>query len=114
MASKIPELYKFCHLAYGIPTSIQFGDGVIWSTDGVQQGDPMGHLLLCLVTHPILLYMKSSFKIGFTDDVTLGGDVSCVAHDVEQMSAQGIMVGLELNHAKCELVHSTSRGRRNI
>ena len=107
VASKIPELYKFCHLAYGAPTSLQFGDGVIWSTEGVQQGDPMGPLLFCLVLHPILISMKSSFKIGFMDDVTLGGDIACVANDVELMSAQGIMVGLELNHAKCELVHSS-------
>ena len=80
---------------------------MIWSTEGVQQGDPMGPLLFCLVLHPILISLKSSFKIGFMDDVTLGGDISCVANDVEQMSAQGIMVGLELNHAKCELVHSS-------
>ena len=67
----------------------------------------MGPLLFCLVIHPILISMKSSFKIGFMDDATLGGNISCVENDVEQMSAQGIMVGFKLNHAKCELVHST-------
>ena len=56
----------------------------------------MGLLLFCLVVHPILISMKSSFKIGFMDEVTLGGNILCVANDVEQMSAPGIMVGLKL------------------
>ena len=42
------------------------------------------------------------------DDVTIGGDISVVAKDVEMVSAMGAMVGLELNHDKCELVYSSS------
>ena len=106
VASELPELYHFCHLAYGASTTLQFGDEAIWSAEGVQQGDPLGPLLFCLVLHPILLSLDSPLKIGFMDDVTLGGDIALVADDVERIAIQGASVGLELNHAKCELIHS--------
>ena len=89
VASELPELYHFCHLAYGASTTLQFGDEVIWSAEGVQQGDPLGPLLFCLVLHPILLSLDSPLKIGFMDDVTLGGDIALVAEDVERISIQG-------------------------
>ena len=49
VASRLPELYQFCHLAYGNSTSLQFGSDLIQSAEGVQQGDPLGPLLFCLV-----------------------------------------------------------------
>ena len=74
VAEVIPELYPFCHLAYGSSTSLKFGDFMVWSCEGVQQGDPMGPLLFCLALHPILLALASPLRIAFMDDVTLGGD----------------------------------------
>ena len=42
----------------------------------------------------------------YMDDVTIGGDISVVARDVEMVSSMGVEVGLELNHDnKCELVY---------
>ena len=71
VASRLPELYRFCYLAYGNSTSVQFGCELIQSAEGVQQGDPLGPLLFCLVIHPILSSSTSPFRIGYMDDVTI-------------------------------------------
>ena len=36
VASRLPEIYPFCFLAYGESTSLQFGDELILSAEGVQ------------------------------------------------------------------------------
>ena len=79
---------------------------MVWSSEGVQQGDPMGLLLSCLAVHPILLSLSSPLRIAFMDDVTLGGEINDVARDVEIVSNMGGAIGLDLNHSKCELNHS--------
>ncbi|KAB0792700.1 hypothetical protein PPYR_14659 [Photinus pyralis] len=44
-----PAYYKFIHQAYGFPSSLSYGKNVILSACGVQQGDPLGPLLFCLM-----------------------------------------------------------------
>ena len=34
VALEIPDIYLFCLQAYGVCTSLQFGEGVIWSAEG--------------------------------------------------------------------------------
>eukprot|EP00760_Papus_ankaliazontas_P005851 PhM_4_TR1278/c2_g2_i6/m.84592 len=45
VADHFPELVGYFSAAYCAPTSLFFGDGVILSRAGVQQGDPLGPLL---------------------------------------------------------------------
>jgi len=104
---RLPEIYPFCFLAYGESTSLQFGDELILSAEGVQQGDPLGPLLFCLAIQPILRSLSSYLKIGYMDDLTLGGDIDSVSADVELIAAEGEAIGLELNHSKCELIHAS-------
>ena len=47
-AEKIPELYPFVHFCYSESSWLAFGNEVIHSEEGVQQGDPLGPLLFCL------------------------------------------------------------------
>ena len=103
VASRLPEIYPFCFLAYEESTSLQFGDELILSAEGVQQGDPSGPLLFYLAIQPILRSLSSYLRIGYMDDLTLGGDLESVSADVELIAAEGEAIGLELNHSKCEL-----------
>ena len=48
----IPEIYQFCFLAYGSPSSLKFGDYQISSEEGAQQGDPLGPLFFTLLFNP--------------------------------------------------------------
>ena len=104
VAEKMPELFRFCNVAYGSPSQLRFGDSTIWSCEGVQQGDPLGPLLFCIAVQPFLSNLQSVLRIGFLDDVTLGGPCSIVGSDVENFSVACSGVGLELNISKCELI----------
>jgi hypothetical protein len=104
---EIPEIYKFCHLAYNNPSSLKFGNFTILSQEGPQQGDPLGPLLYCLPTHKILTSIHSEFVAGYMDDLTLGAEASVVADDIEFIRREGKSIGLELNTAKCELINAS-------
>ena len=103
----IPELYPLCHTAYACESLLQFGSKSVVSSEGVQQGDPLGPLLFCLTLQPILESLKCNFKIGYLDDVTLGGPVSLVNEDVRSIRSLSESIGLHLNDSKCEYISSS-------
>ena len=53
IASRAPDLYRYCHASYAAPSSLIFGEFEISSEEGIQQGDPLGPLLFCLCVQPL-------------------------------------------------------------
>lgn len=104
VAAKLPELYAFCNSAYSGHSFLVFDKNVISSQEGVQQGDPLGPLLFCLVIHPLLCSLSAKLKIGYLDDITLGGSTGSVNGDVASILSAGSKLGLQLNKAKCEVI----------
>lgn len=104
VASTVPDIYRFCSLAYHHTSILQFGQHIILSQEGVQQGDPLGPLLFCLAVHPLLSSLNSHLTIGYLDDFTLGGSSSVVAADVASIIDRGTSLGLSLNRSKCEII----------
>ena len=74
------------------------------SAEGPQQGDPLGDLLFCNTSHPLLRRMNSNLVEGYMDDITLGGKSNIVAEDVATIRTLGSTLGLHLNAKKCELI----------
>ena len=105
--NKIPEIYKFFHLAYNSPSILKYHNRQILSQEGAQQGDPLGALLFCLTIHPLLSTLSSPLVLGYMDDVTVGGASSSVLTDCERVRVGGEALGLVLNVKKCELIHQT-------
>src|SRR6218665_38696 len=68
----IPELYPFVLQAYSTPSVLKFGDMLLSSQMGPQQGDPLGPLLFSLPLQPVLHSLESALRVGFLDDLTLG------------------------------------------
>ena len=90
------ELYPFVHQAYSAPSVLKFGH-LLLSQMGPQQGDPLLPLLFSLPLQPVLHSLESDLRVGFLDDLALGGEVGAVARDVHVMSELGSTLGLCLN-----------------
>ena len=103
-----------CHLAYGNPSVLKFGNRSVISQEGAQQGDPLGPLLFCLAIHPILTSLSSNLVAGYLDDITLGGDEKTLAHDVSTIRARGEAMGLKLNVRKCEFINKDAKATKPI
>ena len=69
---------------------------MLYSAEGVQQGDPLGPLLFCLAIQPIICILHSDFHVLYLVDGTIGGSLQDVHHDllVEEKAA---LLGLLLN-----------------
>ena len=90
----VPELYPFVYSAYSSPFSLFFGDSVLNSSEGVQQGDPLGPLLMCLTIYDMLKNLGSEFRVFYLDDGTLGGSLDEVLGDVQMVKRAAGDMGL--------------------
>ena len=95
-------MYDFINQCYAINTNLMFGDKVLKSCEGVQQGDPLGPFLFALGIQDIVKNMNSALNVFYLDDGTLGGEVETVLEDLLKFKEVVKSHGLELNPTKCE------------
>ena len=100
----IPELFQFVSTCYSSSSHLCFGNFLISSEEGVQQGDPLGPLLFCATSLRLAKLMKSELNVWYMDDGTLGGDADVLLVDFNTVRRVGQEFGLELNEQKCELI----------
>ena len=100
---KVPSLYKLLWQAYSQPSKLFFGDHIIESSEGIQQGDPFGPALFALSVDPIAKDMRSEFNVWYLDDACIAGDRDTVLHDLENMVTKLGELGLSVNSNKCEV-----------
>ena len=113
VANRIPQLYKFCHLAYSQSSVLRFGEHILASEEGAQQGDPLGPLLFCLTIHPLLMSLGSPLRIAYMDDFTLAGPSDIVSSDVASVRQMGVAYGLHVNDSKSEVIVVSSTSKDN-
>ena len=99
----VSELYPLIHSAYRSLSSVFFGESVLQSSEGVQQGDPLGPLMFCLTIHDMLMQLRAEFGVFYLDDGTLGGSLEEVLRDVRMVERVAGDMGLQLNH-KSEII----------
>ena len=102
---KCPELLPMVSHSYSVPTPLFFGDAVINSARGVQQGDPIGPLAFALAVDPIIRNVHSPLNVWYLDDGCLGGPAEEVAQDLSRLRTGFLEIGLELNPVKCEVAY---------
>jgi len=59
----LPYYYRFVWQMYHHPSDLFFGNFLLQSAAGVQQGDPLGPLLFCLVTRDITAALESQLNV---------------------------------------------------
>ena len=107
VAEYAPDIYHLCYSAYLSPSILSFGNHIVSSSEGPQQGDPLGPLLFSITIQPIFEKLKCELVIGYLDDITIGGKVELVAADTETtvLVLEATKMGLVLNASKCEIIH---------
>ena len=101
---EMPELYPFVHMCYYSASLLNFGEHLLLSDEGLQQGDPLGPLLFCASSLKLARSMTSEFNAWYLDDGSLGGHVTRLLSDLETVRRVGPTIGLVLNDEKCEIV----------
>ncbi|KAI3822031.1 hypothetical protein L1987_09612 [Smallanthus sonchifolius] len=109
-----PSISAWVDFLYGQPARLYVGNDYIWSSTGVQQGDPLGPLLFALVLHPLVLRIRDRCKLLFhawyLDDGTLIGDATQVAKALDIIRVEGPSLGLLVNIKKTEVFWPTCDG----
>lgn len=103
MHALAPVIYPFVHSVYSSPSSLQWGEESISSSEGVQQGDPLGPLLFCLTIHHYCTQVTAEFCVSYLDDITIGGTPEAIMHDLEIIRSAS-EIGLCLNQQKSEII----------
>lgn len=73
-----PAISRWVELCYRRPTRLYYNDITLSSSEGVQQGDPLGPFLFSLTLHPIVKSISSQCSLDlqawYLDDGTIIGD----------------------------------------
>ena len=84
------------------------------SSEGVQQGDPLGLLLFCLTIHELTSQLESDLCMFYLDDGTLGGSPEGVFRDLQLVQQGAATLGLSLNHKKSEVISHNPVARETL
>ena len=103
---QVPELLPLVLSAYGAPSCLLFGQEIIQSSEGVQQGDRLGPLLFCLTIYNMVEQLCSQLNVFYLDDGNLGGSLKEVLHDLRSVERIAGELGLQLNLGKTEIICS--------
>ena len=104
VAKYFPQLLPFAISSMASSSDLQFGEFLLQSEEGAQQGDPLGPLYFCLVCKELLETMESELVLGYLDDITLGGDAEICLGDFLRLETVSEDFGLTMNRSKCEVI----------
>lgn len=102
---RLPGLSAWIEYCYSGQPLLHFGDDVIYSCTGVQQGDPLGPLGFALTLHPVIKQIKAEapsliMNAWYLDDGTLMGQPDVLSTALWVVERVGPSLGLHLNHTK--------------
>ncbi|XP_026383543.1 uncharacterized protein LOC113279040 [Papaver somniferum] len=111
-----PSIAYWVEFCYMKPARLYYRDHILSSTQGVQQGDPLGPLLFALALHTLIEKIASNCTLDFNswylDDGTIAGDTLEVYKAFKILQDVGPSYGLHLNIAKTELFWPSFDPRR--
>jgi hypothetical protein len=105
-----PKILPWMQWCYGQGSNLTFGEFIIKSLEGTQQGDPLGSLGFAVSLHPIVLRIAAACpallaNLWYLDDGVIGGAAADVLKAIQILQHDGPHLGMFVNYAKCE-IHS--------
>ena len=88
-----------------------YGDYIIFSSEGFQQGDLIASIGFCIVIHHLLTNLAFKFKCGYLDHLSAGDNWKTVLQDLKELIDEARKLGLMIKPAKCEL---TVKGENTV
>jgi len=105
IADRVSELLPYCYLAYANASELYYCHMVTLQCDKkVPSKGSIQSFVLFNTIHPLLELLGSILRLGYMDDVTLGGCQETVAKDVQTVTKVGHDMGLNINISKCEII----------
>ena len=98
------QIYNYTHSAYSESSHLFFGEKVIQSQVGCQQGDPEGPALFSDTIQDFVNQMVSQYNVWYLDDGNLSDDYRTVLEDLKRIIASADEYGLSLEKTKCYLI----------
>ena len=99
-----PEVYEYSHSAYSQPSFLFFyGDSVIKSCEGTQQGDPESPALFSDSIQDLIDSLESKISLWYLDDGNLSDDYRTVLKDLKKIFEAERTLGLKIKPTKCEI-----------
>ncbi|GJY65899.1 putative reverse transcriptase domain-containing protein [Tanacetum coccineum] len=90
---RCPSIAPWVEFCYARPARLYYDDSVLWSCQGVQQGDPLGPLLFALALHPLVQTINQSCELTlqawYLDDGTIVGDTLMVSKELDIIKNDG-------------------------
>ncbi|KAL8167613.1 hypothetical protein V2J09_009112 [Rumex salicifolius] len=113
-----PSISPWVEFCYAQPTRLYYDDSILWSCQGVQQGNPLDPFLFALILHPLVhtinCVSKLALQVWYLDDGTIVEDTLMVAKARDIIRADWSARGLFLNVDKTELFWPVEDPRSNV
>ena len=114
---RVPAAMAYAVAAYARPSHLLFGDVVVSSQQGGQQGDPLMPLAYALAEAQIMEDAEvpaTLLRAAFLDDLTLAGPREAVRTAFDRLRAASVAAHLDFNEAKCVAVSLDEAADRAI
>ena len=98
-----PEVYKYSRSAYNQPSFLFYGDSVIKSCEGTQQGDPESPALFSDSIQDLIDSLESKINLWYLDDRNLSNDYRTVLKDLKKIIEAERTLVLKIKPTKCEI-----------
>ena len=99
-----PSIFPVVWQSYFNHSHLYFGNDIVLSREGIQQGDPLGPFLFALGIADLTKEMSSEFNCFYLDDGTIGGTQENVLSDYAKIQSAEKELGLAINPSKTELL----------